>query len=138
MIITHGKRYIVPRRDGYVLCGSTEEPEAGFHKATTREAIDSLVTFARNLVPGLAYAEVETAWSGLRPGSIDGLPSIGPLEGWKNAYLAAGHFRAGVQLSLGTARLLSAVLRNTPLPMKLDAFLPGRTPNFTMRPAFRS
>jgi glycine oxidase len=108
-ILLVGKRYLVPRGDGYLLVGSTEEPEAGFVKANTAEAVANLLQFATGLVPRLAHAELVRCWSGLRPGSPDGYPLLGPVPGWENVWVAAGHFRAGVQLSLGTAQFIAEV-----------------------------
>ncbi|MCS7022550.1 MAG: FAD-dependent oxidoreductase [Gemmataceae bacterium] len=106
-IVIVDKCYLVPRGDGHLLIGSTEEPEAGFAKGTTAGAVASLLAFAAALVPRLAQAELVKCWSGLRPGSRDGWPVIGPLPGWDNVWIAAGHFRAGIQLSLGTAQVIA-------------------------------
>src|SRR5262249_55051059 len=97
-VLMHGKRYLVPRPDGRVLIGSTEE-NAGFDKRTTSVAISELLTFALELVPGLAEVPLERCWAGLRPGSPDELPYLGPVPGLDNLVVAAGHFRAGLQLS---------------------------------------
>lgn len=104
-----GARYLVPRADGRVLVGSTEE-DAGFDKRTTAEAVQNLLALAFQLVPSLASAEVERCWAGLRPGSRDGLPFLGPVSGFDNLFLAAGHFRAGIGLSPGTGKLLTELL----------------------------
>jgi glycine oxidase len=119
-ILLWGARYVVPRPDGRVLVGSTEE-DAGFAKRTTAEAVGALLDLARTLVPGLAEAEVEQSWAGLRPGSPDGLPYLGPVPELDNVFVAAGHFRAGIQLSPGTA----LVLRELLLGQKLTVPLPG-------------
>ena len=133
-----GKRYLVPRADGRVLVGSTEEPEAGFEKANTPEGVHGLVDFARRLVPRLADAEVEKTWAGLRPGSPDGLPFIGPVPGHPNVLVAAGHFRAGVQLSIGTAEIVRDLVTGQPPGIPIEAFRLDREPHGTTRPAFRS
>jgi glycine oxidase len=104
-VIECGRRYLVPRDDGRVLCGATEE-RAGFDVRTTPEAIDSLTKFARALVPALESAEVERSWAGLRPYAPAGRPFIGGVPGYRGLYLAAGHFRAGLHLSPITARLI--------------------------------
>jgi glycine oxidase len=70
----------------------------------------------------LAGANVEKTWAGLRPGSPDGLPYIGPVPGIDNLHVAAGHFRAGIQLSPGTALLLKERILGQPLSMPMDAF----------------
>ncbi len=120
-ILLWGARYLVPRLDGLVLIGSTEE-HAGFDKSTTAAGIGSLLELGMRLVPALAQAAIERTWAGLRPGSPDGLPFIGPVPGIENLYVAAGHFRAGIQLSPGTALLLTEMILHRPLSMPIDAF----------------
>jgi glycine oxidase len=120
-ILLRGKRYLVPRPDGRVLVGSTEE-DAGFDKRTTAEAIQGLLTFAISMVPDLASAHPERSWAGLRPGSPDGLPYIGPVPGIDNLFIAAGHFRAGIQLSPATGLVLKELFLGQPLTVPLDAF----------------
>ena len=88
-IIEQGKRYIVARPDGRVLVGSTEE-DAGFDKRTTALAVGELLAFGLTLVPALADAQVERTWAGLRPGTKDGLPFLGPVPGLENLFVAAG------------------------------------------------
>jgi glycine oxidase len=136
-ILMEGKRYLVPRADGRVLIGSTEE-DAGFDKRTTASAIRSLLDFAVELVPALAEAPVERAWAGLRPGSPDELPFIGPVPGLDNLFVAAGHFRAGLQLSPATGLLLKELFLGRPLTVPLDAFRLDRVSASHHRAAFRS
>jgi glycine oxidase len=120
-VVNVGRRYLVPREDGRVLAGSTEE-DVGFDKRTTEEAVAELAGFARELVPALAEAEIERAWAGLRPGTPDELPYLGPLPGLDNAWVAAGHFRSGLQLSPGTAVAMARLIRGEPPPVDLGAF----------------
>lgn len=113
-ILLWGARYLVPRGDGRVLIGSTEE-HAGFDKHNTAAGVQGLLELATALVPALGQAPVEKSWAGLRPGSKDGLPTIGRVPGCDNLFVAAGHFRAGIQLSPGTALLLKElILKETP------------------------
>lgn len=105
-IILDGKRYLVPRDDGLVLVGSTEE-DVGFQKQTTDDAIAELMDFAYGLFPDLRTAKVVASWAGLRPGCALGTPVIEPVPKMRNLWLAAGHFREGIQLAPGTARLLT-------------------------------
>lgn len=137
-ILLAGKCYVVPRDDGRTLIGSTEEPEAGFTKRTTAEARRQLLQFGTGLLPQLAEGEVETTWAGLRPGSPDGMPFLGLLPGYGNAWVAAGHFRAGIQLSIGTATLLTDLLLDRPALIDSQAFRLDRCPQTDFRPAFRS
>jgi len=120
-VLCAGKRYLVPRPDGRVLVGSTEE-DAGFDKRTTAQAVGELLTFAQALVPALAQAQLERCWAGLRPGSPDGLPFLGPVPGADNLLVAAGHFRAGLQLSAATGLVLKEWLCGQPLTVPLAAF----------------
>ncbi len=124
-IINEGSRYLVPREDGRVLAGSTEE-EVGFDKRTTDEAIDDLVSFARGIVPALRDAPIEMTWAGLRPGSFDGLPYLGRLSGFKNGFIASGHFRSGLFLSTATAVVMSQLMRGEQPAVDLAPFRVGR------------
>jgi glycine oxidase len=126
-IIIEGSRYLVPRPDGRVLVGSTEE-NVGFDKRTTTTAIHDLLELAISLVPALGEAALERSWAGLRPGSPDGLPFLGWLPGVANLCVAAGHFRSGIQLSVGTGLLLRDLLLGRPTsiaaePFRLDRFI---------------
>jgi glycine oxidase len=137
-VLMFGKRYLVPRMDGHVLVGSTEEPEAGFERANTAEAVADLLALATRAVPALASAELVKCWSGLRPATPDGLPFIGPVPGWENVFVATGHFRAGVQLSIGTAQAITELFTGRPTCVPLDAFAVDRAPQAGGRVAFRS
>jgi glycine oxidase len=120
-IINQQLRYIVPRGDGRVLVGSTEE-DVGFNRTTTASAIQDLLDFALSLVPTLAQARVERSWAGLRPVSPDRLPYLGRLPGFDNAFIAAGHGRAGLQLSTGTAQVMSRLILGQHVPIDLEPF----------------
>jgi glycine oxidase len=118
-IVLQGSRYLVPRPDGRVLAGSTEE-NVGFDRRTTAAAIRDLLDLAMSLVSALADAPLERSWAGLRPGSPDGLPFLGPVPGVVNLFVGAGHFRSGIQLSAGTGLLLRDMLlgKTTSIPVE--------------------
>jgi glycine oxidase len=128
-VLMYGARYIVPRPDGRVLIGSTEE-NAGFLKQTTAAAIGDLLRFGIALVPTLANAPVERTWAGLRPGSPDGLPYLGRVPGHNNLYVAAGHFRAGIQLSPASGKVMKELLLGQPLSLPLEPFQLDRAATF--------
>ena len=113
-VIQVGREYLVPRSDGRVLVGSTEE-RSGFDKRTTARAVNDLIGFARRVVPDLADATFEKCWAGLRPYSKTGQPFLGRLPQFKNACVAAGHFRYGLHLSPVTALLIRQVLLGQPV-----------------------
>jgi len=132
-VIQVGPRYIVPRNDGRILIGATEE-RVGFLKENTASAVSGLIEFATSLVPRLGEAKLERAWSGLRPGSADGLPYLGRLVDYDNLFAATGHFRSGLQMSPGTARLLRQALLDQETDISLDPFGPERRLTQTRNP----
>ncbi len=109
-VIQDGARYLVPRADGRILIGSTEE-RVGFVKQNTVNGVQSLLKFAVSVVPALASAEIERTWAGLRPFSGREEPFITRLPGLENLFVAAGHFRSGLQMSPGTAVLVRQMLQ---------------------------
>lgn len=115
-VIQSGPRYLVPRGDGRVLIGSTEE-RAGFQKETTAAGIAELLSFGQRYIPGLHTARFERSWSGLRPYRTGGLPYVGRAPAAENLILAVGHFRAGLQLSPITAVTVRQLLRDEPLAL---------------------
>jgi glycine oxidase len=108
-VIESGKYYLVPRLDGLVLIGATEE-DVGFVKANTGEAIERLLRYAVETVPALAGLPIVRTWSGLRPFSAFGHPSLGKMPGLENLWIAAGHFRAGLSNSPATALVMRQLL----------------------------
>ena len=105
IVLTAG-RYLIPRKDGYVLAGSTLEYEQ-FDKAATLDARASLHESAVNLLPELAHCEPVAQWAGLRPGSGDGIPYIGAVPEFENLFMNAGQFRNGLVLAPASACLMA-------------------------------
>jgi len=120
-IVNWGLNYLVPRRDGLILVGSTLE-DVGFEKRTTDAGLAELRGLARRLVPALAEAEEVQAWSGLRPAPARDRPYLGPLPGWENVWIAAGHYRSGIHWSPGTAVVMSALIRDVSTPIEMTLF----------------
>lgn len=108
-IVMHQGRYLIPRKDGRILCGSTLEYQ-GFQKQTTEQAKQELRAFAYDLMPALRDLPVLNHWCGLRPGSPNGIPYIGEHPEIKGLYVNAGHYRNGVVLSPASVDLLTALL----------------------------
>jgi glycine oxidase len=110
-------RYVVRRGASGLLVGSTLE-RSGFAEHPTVEGIGDLLDYVREVFPGLAAARLESTWAGLRPGSPDGRPLIGPLPvGGDGAtrepgpvLLAAGHYRNGILLAPWTARAVADMI----------------------------
>ena len=114
MVLANG-RYAIPRRDGHILIGSTLEHE-GFDKTPTGSALESLKVSAVELIPALADAEVVGHWAGLRPGSPEGIPYIGPVPGFNGLWLNCGHYRNGLVLAPASCQLFAdLLLGHTPI-----------------------
>jgi glycine oxidase len=114
MVLANG-RYAIPRRDGHILIGSTLEHE-GFDKTPTGSALESLKASAVELIPALADAEVVGHWAGLRPGSPEGIPYIGPVPGFNGLWLNCGHYRNGLVLAPASCQLFAdLLLGHTPI-----------------------
>jgi len=103
-VLRSERSYIVPRRGGRAVAGSTLE-DAGFDKQVTLAGMQQILRATLDLAPALADAEILETWAGLRPGTPDDLPILGPtsIEG---LLIATGHFRNGILLAPATARLL--------------------------------
>ncbi|HXM58207.1 MAG TPA: glycine oxidase ThiO [Candidatus Dormibacteraeota bacterium] len=105
-LLTWRGSYLVPKPDGTVVAGSTEE-DAGFDDRPTAEGVAGLLEFACRAVPALGAAVVERVWAALRPATPDGEPVIGPTSEVPNLVVATGHNRNGILLAPITAELVA-------------------------------
>ncbi len=124
IVLTNG-RYLIPRRDNHLLVGSTLE-YSEFNKQTTDEALQTLYSSACEMVPALREIPVKQQWAGLRPGAPDGIPFIGPVPGYNNLHVNAGHFRNGLVLAPASARLMADQLMGRPTAIDPAPYLPAQ------------
>lgn len=122
-IVFGDQGYLVQKRSGLVLVGSTEE-RVGFQPWPTAQAVATLVTAAVELVPALAQARFVSACAGLRPHAPAGRPLLGRLERGGRVLVASGHHRNGVLLAPITAELISRAVFEGADPEELAAFSP--------------
>jgi len=115
--------YLVPRRDGRVLAGSTME-RAGYDTSVTGEGLRRLCAMAMALVPDLARAPFHSAWAGLRPALPDGLPAIGRTAA--GLLCACGHLRNGILLAPITARIIARLVAGEDPGFDLSPYDPLR------------
>lgn len=101
--------YLIPRRDGHILAGSTVE-DVGFDKSTTETAAHELHQKAVALLPQLHGHQPVRHWSGLRPGSPDNIPAIGRHPKLENLWLNTGHFRYGVTMAPASSKLITSLV----------------------------
>lgn len=128
-VVYSANGYIVPRRNGRILAGSTTE-KVGYDDSTTDDAASALFTMACGISPSFVNLEIADRWAGLRPRTADGLPVIGRIEGIDGMYLAAGHYRNGILLAPMTARMAAAELMGADTSAYHQTFNPGR---FTLK-----
>ncbi len=105
-VIYSRRGYIVPRRDGRVLAGSTSE-SVGFDKSVTDKASAFLQTMAGEISPFLCGLPVTDHWSGLRPFAAGGMPILGPIQGIDDLLIATAHYRNGILLAPVSARVIA-------------------------------
>lgn len=102
-------RYLVPRRDGRLLVGSTVE-HAGFDRSPTAQARADLIAAAAEMLPALERLTPAAHWAGLRPATADGVPIIGRHPQLERLWLATGHYRNGFTMAPATATLLADLI----------------------------
>jgi glycine oxidase len=107
-IVASERVYLVPRPDGRLIVGATSE-ERGFDSAVTAGGIHELLREACRLLPDVAEMELVDAMAGLRPGTPDNLPLVGP-GAIAGLVLATGHYRNGILLAPLTAAAVAALL----------------------------
>jgi glycine oxidase len=125
-IVASERVYLVPRPDGRLIVGATSE-EQGFDTAVTAGGVHELLREAYRLLPDVAEMELVDSMAGLRPGTPDNLPLIGPgaIDG---LVLATGHYRNGILLAPLTAAAIAAVLAGEQLPEAVAPAHPLRLP----------
>ncbi|HEV2800670.1 MAG TPA: glycine oxidase ThiO [Pyrinomonadaceae bacterium] len=125
-VVYSPRGYLVPRRDGRLLAGTTTE-RAGFDKSLTDEGRERIETYAREIAPGVAALAVSDAWAGLRPRGADDWPVMGASADVPNLFYATGHYRNGILLAPLTGAFVAEMIRQPgnvhPL---LEAFAPER------------
>ncbi len=115
--------YIVPRRDGRLLVGSTME-DVGYEKRVTADALLRLLSAARQVLPAIERSTFVEAWAGFRPDTPDHLPILGEAE--PGLLIATGHFRNGILLAPITARLIAELVTSGQASRDLTPFHPHR------------
>lgn len=120
-VIDSPRCYLVPRADGRIIAGTTVE-RIGFRKVVTPAGMLSILSGALEICAALAEMPITDSWSGLRPGTPDGLPILGRDPEVENLFYATGHFRNGVLLAPLTAEAVGELVRSGHSPIDLSPF----------------
>ncbi len=120
-IVLQKDLYLIPRRDGHLLVGSTLE-DVGFDKSTTDEAREMLLQRAGALLPALRDMPIVKHWAGLRPASPGNVPTIGRHPRLPNLYINSGHFRYGVTMAPASVEVLLHAMDGTPQPFDVSPY----------------
>jgi glycine oxidase len=120
-VVLQGEVYLIPRRDGHLLVGSTLE-DAGFDRRTTDTARNMLQQRAQGLLPQLHNMSPVRHWAGLRPASPRNIPAIGRHPNLKNLYLNTGHFRYGVTMAPASAEILLNEITGKPQSFDVEPY----------------
>ncbi|SEC65277.1 glycine oxidase [Streptomyces misionensis] len=123
-VVRGGQVYLVPRENGELVVGATSE-ELGWDTTVTAGGVYELLRDAHELVPGITELPLTETRAGLRPGSPDNAPLLGP-SGLDGLLLATGHHRNGVLLTPVTGDVMGQLLADGELPQEARPFTPQR------------
>jgi len=123
-VVRGSQVYLVPRESGELVIGATSE-ELGWDTTVTAGGVYELLRDAHELVPGITELPLTETRAGLRPGSPDNAPLLGPTD-LEGLLLATGHYRNGVLLTPVTGDVLAHVLTTGELPEEARPFTPRR------------
>jgi len=132
-VIYSPRGYLVPRRDGRVLAGSTTE-HVGFDKEVTASGVHSILSSALEISPRISDLPLIGVWAGLRPRAHDGLPVLGPGEEIRGLVFATGHYRNGILLAPITGELIADAIVDNVVSPDLGAFSPDRFTSVGVNP----
>jgi glycine oxidase len=126
-VLRSERGYIVPRNDDSpqrLVVGSTLE-NVGYEKHVTSGGLEQILSAVNELAPELASAEILETWCGLRPGTPDQLPILGPTD-MAGLVIATGHYRNGMLLAPVTAKLIAEWITERRTSLNWDYFSPLR------------
>ena len=124
-VIYSARGYLVPRRDGRLLAGSTTE-HVGFDNRVTEAGRRAINAMAVEIAPGLAGLAPTDSWAGFRPCTSDDLPVLGPCREIAGLHYATGHYRNGILLAPITGELIAEAVVSGGSPALLASFSPNR------------
>ncbi len=125
-ILMAGPHYLIPRPDNRILVGSTQE-DTGFDDRIPLGSARTLAQAAVEMVPACAELALEDCWAGLRPGSPDDCPFVGPVPCVAGLFVNTGHFRNGIVQAPASAELLASLMVGEDPVLDPGPYRPSRT-----------
>ncbi|MDT5270653.1 MAG: glycine oxidase [Acidobacteriota bacterium] len=127
-VVYSPRGYVVPRREGRLLAGSTTE-HASFDCRVTEEGARSIASHILEMAPAIASLDVIDSWAGLRPRAADGRPVLGESADVRGLFYAAGFYRNGILLAPAAGEIVADLVTGGATrisPRSLEAFSPAR------------
>ena len=127
-VVYSPRGYVVPRREGRLLAGSTTE-HTGFDCRVTQAGARSIAAHVAELAPAVASLEVADSWAGLRPRAADGMPVLGESADVRGLFYATGFYRNGILLAPAAGEIIADLVTNNATrlsPSVLKPFSPAR------------
>lgn len=124
--------YFVPKKDGHLFLGATME-DCGFDISENEKATEKMADYACEIFPELSSFPFKSVWVGLRPGAPDQQPVFGLVPGFKNVYVASGHFRNGILLAPITGKIFAELILQGRSSFPLESFSPERFSKISYR-----
>jgi glycine oxidase len=124
-VIYGARGYLIPRRDGRLLAGSTSE-HSGFDKRVTDEGAAAIKSMALEIVPQIATLSLMDTWAGFRPRAPDDLPVLGRSADIDGLWYATGHYRNGILLAPITGKLIAEAIASGKVSSLMSVFSPER------------
>ncbi|MFC1523053.1 NAD(P)/FAD-dependent oxidoreductase, partial [Elusimicrobiota bacterium] len=125
VLLGNSEYYLIPKVHGYLYAGTTMEHNE-YGTEPTQEVIDRIAENVTRLSPGVADLPYRGAWAGLRPGTEDDIPIMGPHPDKKGLWIVTGHCRKGILLSPWTARNMTDWMLKNKMPAGFEVFSPAR------------
>ncbi len=123
--IFHDATYMLPKANGTLLLGTTDE-DVGFNGIATKEAEHEILASVVDMIPSLEMASVIRTTACLRPSTSDDLPVIGQIPGRDGIYVASGHGHKGITLALITGKVIADLVATQKCDLDISAFNPSR------------
>ena len=101
--------YLIPRRDGVLIAGSTLE-KVGFNSQENIKNINNLKRKAEKIIPELKTIRIAKSWHGFRPGTLDNIPITEKHKDYNNLFLNFGHHRYGVAMAPQSAKIITDLI----------------------------